>query len=124
MSFQLKREEQRGKSALKELASANGRLSKEKQLEIRALSANLAASWAAGLQTLLTHTKETEGIDLLTEITSLTILLIVQGGRESLTVRVLKQILESPSLMILIHPSTEARLMAQSTEATFVWMGR
>ena len=61
---------------------------------------------------------------LLTEITSLTILLIVKGSKESLTVRVSKQILESPSMMILVHPSVEARLMAQNTEVTSAWIGR
>ena len=87
-------------------------------------SANLAASWAAMLQTLLTHTKETEMNNLLTNKTSLTILLIFQGGRESLAESASKQILESPSMMILIQPSAEARLMAQSTEAASAWMGR
>ena len=77
-----------------------------------AWSANLAASWAAMLQTLLTQTKETEMNNLLTNKTSLTILLIFQGGRESLAESGSKQILESPSMMILIQPSAEARLMA------------
>ena len=75
-------------------------------------SANLAASWAAMLQTLLIQTKETEMNNLLTNKTSLTILLILQGGRESLAESASKQILESPSMMILIQPSAEARLMA------------
>ena len=75
-------------------------------------SANLAASWAAMLQTLLTQTKETQMNNLLTNKTSLTILLIFQGGRESLAESGSKQILESPSMMILIQPSAEARLMA------------
>ena len=69
------------------------------------------------LQTLLTQTKETEMNDKQTEKTSLTMLLIFQGGRESLSERASKQILESLSMLILVQPLAEARLMAQSTEA-------
>ena len=68
------------------------------------------------LQTLLTQTKETEMNDKQTEKTSLTMLLIFQGGRESLSERASKQILESLSMLILVQPLAEARLMAQSTE--------
>lgn len=69
------------------------------------------------LQSLLTQTKETLMNDKQTQKTSLTMLLIFQGGRESLSERASKQILESPSMIILVQPSTEARLMAQSIEA-------
>ena len=64
------------------------------------------------LQTLLTQTKETEMNNKQTEKTSLTMLLIIHGGRESLSERASKQILESPSMMILDQPLAEARLMA------------
>ena len=64
------------------------------------------------LQTLLTQTKETEMNNKQTKKTSLTMLLIIHGGRESLSERVSKQILESPSMMILDQPLAEARLMA------------
>ena len=69
------------------------------------------------LQTLLTQTKETEMNDKQAEKTSQTKLLITQGGREPLSASASKQILESPSMMILDQPSAEARLMAQRTAA-------
>ena len=68
------------------------------------------------LQTLLTQTKEMEMNNKQTEKTSLTMLLIFQGGRESLSERASKPILESLSMLILVQPLAEARLMAQSTE--------
>ena len=76
------------------------------------------------MQTRLTQTKETEMKDKLTEKTSETMLLILHGGREPLSERASKQILKSPSMMILDQPSAEARLMAQRTAAASAWMGR
>lgn len=124
MTLHLKRKEQGGKSALQTVARTNGRLSKEKQQDSEFWGANLAVSWAAMLQSLLTQTKETEMNDLQTEKTSLTILLIFQGGRESLAESASRQILESPSIMIFVQPSAVARLMAQSTDAASAWTGR
>ena len=66
--------------ALQAMASTNDRLSKEKQQDTGDWSANVAALWAAALQTLLTQTKETKLNNTLAEKTSLTILLILQGG--------------------------------------------
>lgn len=56
----LKKGGTRGKFALQAMASTNGRLAKEKQQDTGDWSANLAASWAASLQTLLTQIKGTE----------------------------------------------------------------
>ena len=58
--------------ALQAMASTNDRLSKEKQQDTGDWSANVAASWAAALQTLLTETKETKFNNTLAEKTSIT----------------------------------------------------
>ena len=58
--------------ALQAMASTNDRLSKEKQQDTGDWSANVAALWAAALQTLLTQTKETKFNNTLAEKTSIT----------------------------------------------------